>query len=456
MKLEIDGKRKKPQKMPFSDRDLLMIVLPLFVERLLTLVVGLADTFVISYTGEAAVSGVSLVNQLNNVFLFVSTSLAAGGAVVTSQYIGNDDKEKAGESASQLLAVSTIIFAGFGLLMLIGRRGILRFLFGSVDADVMEACLIYLRITACSFPMIAIYDAGAALFRSRGQTGITMKVSAISNVINVAGNVIGVFVLKAGVAGVAWPSLIARTFSAIVITILGLKKASEAHYSFRYMFHFNGDMLGRILGIAVPGGVETGFFQLIKVALSSMISTFGTVHIAANGIGQTFWSLSNAFSNTGGAAYTTVIGQCMGDDNQEAAEYYFWHFARLLMVLGLVWNVVLTLSTPGIIYFFALSAETKRLILIVVVLHNAFNIWLGPYWNAAPNGLRACGDVRFTMKVTLICTVIVRLALSYVFGVMLALGVVGIILAMIADWVVRAAIYWLRIRSGKWKQFRVI
>jgi len=214
----------------FSNKDLRRLIVPLFLEQLLVILVGLADTFVISFAGEAAVSGVSLVNSFNTIFIFLFTALASGGAVIVSQYIGGKKKDLAGESASQLLMISTLFSAGIMVVILFFRYPILRLLFGKVEKDVMDACMVYLRISAYSYPVLAIYNAGAALFRSIGKTSTTMYIAVISNLINVAGNVIGVFVLHAGVAGVAVPSLIARTFSAVAVTVLCFRKENGVYY----------------------------------------------------------------------------------------------------------------------------------------------------------------------------------------------------------------------------------
>ena len=204
----------------FSNHDLKRMILPLFFEQLLVMLVGLADTLVVSYAGEAAVSGVSLVNQFNTIFIYLFTALASGGAVVISQYIGKKARDSAGAAASQLLLFSVVFSVIIAVLVLMGNEWLLRLVFGSVEQPVMRACVTYLRISAYSYPALAIYNAGAAVYRSLGKTSVTMYLSIASNIINVTGNVIGVFVLHAGVAGVAYPSLIARTFSAVVITAL--------------------------------------------------------------------------------------------------------------------------------------------------------------------------------------------------------------------------------------------
>ena len=256
----------------FRNRDLKNLIIPLFLEQLLTILVGLADTFVISFVSEAAVSGVSLVNSFNTIFIFLFTALASGGAVIVSQYIGSGRKETAGEAASQLLMISAVFSAGIVLALLAAGRPVLRLLFGKVETDVMTACVTYLRISAYSYPALAVYNAGAALYRSIGRTSTTMYIAIVSNMINVVGNVIGVFVLHAGVAGVAYPSLIARTFSAAAVTVLCLRKSNGVYYQKNWIFQWDTGLLKQILRIAVPNGVEQGVFQFVKVALSSIVA----------------------------------------------------------------------------------------------------------------------------------------------------------------------------------------
>lgn len=207
------------------------MIIPLFLEQLLVMLVGLADTLIVSHVGEAAVSGVSLVNQFNTIFIYLFTALASGGAVVISQYIGKQATEDAGEAASQLLSFSTVFSMLVAALVLIGNERMLQMMFGRVEDDVMQACITYLRISAYSYPALAIYNSGAAMFRSIGKTSVTMYLSVASNIINIIGNIIGVFVLGAGVAGVAYPSLIARIFSAVVITGLCFQKKTKSFTS---------------------------------------------------------------------------------------------------------------------------------------------------------------------------------------------------------------------------------
>ncbi|MDE5801988.1 MAG: MATE family efflux transporter [Lachnospiraceae bacterium] len=444
------------RNMRFTNKDLENMIVPLFFEQLLVMLVGIADTLVISYAGEAAVSGVSLVNQFNTIFIYIFTALASGGAVVVSQYIGSRDTDNAEKSSGQLLMFSILLSLVVGALVLIGNRTMLGILFGKVEDSVMEACVTYLRISAYSYPALAIYNAGAAIYRSLGKTKVTMYISILSNIINVVGNIIGVFGLKAGVAGVAYPSLIARAFSAVVITFLCFRQGAELRYRNKWIFTWNGGMLKKILNIAVPNGVENGLFQLVKVALSSIVALFGTYQIAANGVAQSLWSLAALMGVAMSSAFIPVIGQCMGANETDEAEYYFKKLMKITVIASVAWNVIILAATPLAMMVYDLSAETKRLIIWLVVIHNAFNAFAYPFSGPLSAGLRAAGDAKFTMVVTVISTIGIRLLLSVLFGIVLNMGVIGIAFAMCADWLFKAVLFEIRFRKGVWKQFKVI
>lgn len=440
----------------FSNEKLMAMIIPLFLEQLLIMLVGMADTLVVSYAGEAAVSGVSLVNQFNTIFIYLFTALASGGAVVISQYIGRKKNDDAGESASQLLSFSAIFSILIVVMVLIGNEGMLRLMFGKVEDSVMHSCITYLRISAYSYPALAVYNAGAALFRSIGKTSVTMYLSVISNIINVIGNFIGVLVLRAGVAGVAYPSLIARTFSAVMITVLCFQRKNEVFYRCKWIFRWNVDFMKQILKIAIPNGMENGIFQLVKVALSGIVALFGTYQIAANGVAQSIWSLAALAGVAMGPVFITVIGQCMGNGDADAAEHYFKRLTRITLLISSAWNLLIFLLTPFFMKFYALQPETKRLVIWLVLIHNVFNAAAYPFSGALSNGLRAAGDVKFTMYVSVISTIAVRLLLSWLLGIVLKMGVIGIAIAMVCDWSIWAVIFFWRQKSGKWKTFQVI
>ena len=450
-KSQIDESKKR-----FTNRDLRRLIVPLFFEQLLVMLVGIADTMMVSFAGEAAVSGVSLVNMLNIVFINLFTALASGGAVVVSQYIGSGDRKKGNRSAGQLMMMVSLFSVAMMLIALMFSRPLLGALFGRVDGDVMAACATYLRISAYSYPAIALYGAGAALYRSLRRTNVTMFISIAANIINVVGNAIGIFALKAGVAGVAYPTLIARAFSAVVIFALCFQRRNEVSLEWRHIFAVDMQIIRRLLRIAVPNAIESGMFQLAKVALSSITALFGTIQIAANGVAQSFWSMAALIGVSMGPAFMTVIGQCMGAGDAEAADYYMRKLLRITFIASIAWNLLIFIGVFPAMKLYALSPETVSLVITLVLIHNVFNALFFPLAGPFPSGLRAAGDVQFPMYTAIFTTVICRVALSYAFAIGLNLGVIGIAYAMCADWVIKAVMMAAHHRSGKWMRHKVI
>ncbi len=440
----------------FSNKDLRNLIFPLFVEQFLLMLVGIADTFVVSFSSEADVSGVSLVTSFNTVMIFLFTALSAGGAVIISQYIGGEDSKKASRSAGQLLNISCLISVILMVLILCFRRPLLRLLFGQIEPDVMVACEVYLFITTLSLPALAIYDAGAALCRSIGKTSVTMYISLVANIINVIGNCVGVFGLHWGAAGVAWPSLISRTLSAVAVTVFCFRRTNAVQYHRADILTWDGMIQKKIMGIALPNGLENGVHQLVKVALSSMVALFGTYQIAANGVAQSIWSLASIMGLAMAPVYTTVIGQCMGAMNIKAANFYFKKLNRITLALSVLWNAFIFALTPLIVRYSAISPEAKQLVIWLVLINNIFNGLAYPFAGSLGNGLRAAGDVTFTMVVSISLTIGARLLFSALFGLYLGWGVIGVAIGMSMDLVFRGIIFVWRFKSQKWTRFQII
>lgn len=440
----------------FSNKDLRKLIFPLFVEQFLLMFVGIADTFVVSFSSEADVSGVSLVTSFNTVLIFLFTALSSGGAVIISQYIGCKNNDKASRSSGQLLMISTVISIVMTVLILVFHSQLLHALFGKITKEVMNACDIYLIITTVSLPALAIYDAGAALCRSIGKTNVTMYISVVTNIINVVGNCVGVFVLLLGAAGVAYPSLISRILSAIAVTVFCFSKKINVRYRFKDIFAWDNFLLKKIMNIALPNGLENGVHQLVKVALSSMVALFGTYQIAANGVAQSIWSLAAIMGLAMAPVYTTVIGQCMGARDIDAANFYFKKLNKITFVLSVLWNALIFAITPLIVRYSAISPEAKKLVIWLVLINNIFNGLAYPFAGSLSNGLRAAGDIKFTMIVSITLTIFARLFFSALFGMWLKMGVIGVAIGMSMDLVFKAVIFIYRYKSQKWTKFQII
>ena len=444
------------QKKVFSDSMLKAMIVPLVVEQLLQLVVGLADTMMVSYAGETVVAGVGLDTMIYTVFIFLFTAISAGGSVVVAQYIGSKDQENANLAASQIFHLAGIVSTVCMVLILFFGSALLELMYPSTEPQTMEACKTYMWIAALSFPANAVYNAGAALYRTMGKTSVTMRVSILTNFVNVAGNAIGIFVLHAGAAGVAWPTTISWYAAAVIMTVLCFQRKQEVYVNRMQILRLNGSMSRRILGIAIPNSVESTLFQAAKVVLGILVATFGTSQIAANSTGQTFWSLAACMGTSMSTVFITVIGQCIGAGDNEAAEWYMRKLTRLSVILAVFWNAAVMILTPILLPLYDLSSETKHLILIIVAIHNLFSATVQPFAMPLSSGLRAAGDVRFTMWSSIFCTVVCRTFFSFLLAKWLGMGVVGIALAMALDWCIKAGLDIWRFRSGKWKNKAVI
>lgn len=306
----------------FSNQALRKLIIPIFLDQLLIILVGIIATMMVSYAGEAAVSGVSLVDMINMLLINVLAALTTGGAVIVSQYIGHKDKGQACNAASQLITISSIISVGITLGVILFHKPLLQILFGNVEVDVMNAAITYFVLSALSYPFLAIYDSGAALFRSMGNSRVPMIVSIIMNLTNLVWNAIGIFMLHAGVVSVGVSSILARLVAAIIMVCLSLNKKNQIFISFREIFSWNGEMIKKILNIAIPNGIENGIVQLGRVLLISIIALFGTDQIAANGITNSLVGISISFATAMNLAIVTVIGQCVGAGDYKQADYY--------------------------------------------------------------------------------------------------------------------------------------
>lgn len=442
--------------MIYSNRALKKLLVPLVIEQVLVMLLGMVDTVMVASAGEAAVSGVALVDMVNYLIITVMAALTTGGSVIISQYAGGRQPEQAEWSAGQLMTVTLLLSAAILAVCLLGRDAILQLFFGSVEADVMAAAQTYFMITACSFPFLGIYDAGAALYRVVGKTTVTMYVSLTMNVVNVAGDFIGVSVLHAGVAGVAIPTLLSRAFAAVVMTRLAFRRQNSIPLYWHHILMWDTPVVRRILCIAVPNGVENGLFALGKVLVTSIVVGFGTVQIAANGVANSVDQIAVIVVNAVNLAMVPVVGQCVGaSDYTQAA-----HYTKKLMGISYLFTAVLGLAVcvllPVLLPLYGLSAHTLRLAALLIALHNALALLLHPTSFNLANSLRAAGDARFTMIVGICSMIVFRLGSALLFGKLLRLRIVGVWIAMGMDWLARSIAFTIRYKSGKWKEKRAI
>ena len=453
------GKTKQKQDRShylFSNRELANLIGPLVIEQLLAVFVGMADSIMVANVGEAAVSGVSLVDNIMILIINIFAALATGGAVVAGQYIGRKDEKSACKAATQLVWFVSLSAVAIMILVYLGKDIILNQVFGHITAEVKGHADIYLLIVTASIPFIALYTGGAAIFRAMGNSQVSMRVSLLMNAINVTGNAILVFGLRIGTAGVAIPTLISRMVAAIVITVLLCNQTRILHIERTLKIRFDGRMIRKILAIGVPNGLENSMFQLGKILVLSLVSTFGTYAIAANAVSNAIALFQILPGMAISLAITTVISQCVGANDYEQVHYYLKKLLAIIYVAMVGTVALIFLALPLILKAYNLSDQTAAAATNIIHFHGISAMIIWPLSFALPAAYRAAGDAKACMYTSIVSMWIFRIGFSYLVGKYMGLGVFGVWVAMVIDWIVRAICFIIRYFNGKWKHGAIV
>ncbi len=439
----------------FSNRQLKKLIFPLVIEQLLTVMVGMADSLMVASVGEAAVSGVSLVDTVMVLLINIFAALATGGAVAAGHFIGQKNQEKASKATDQLILFILVSSLVIMACVYLCQNLILGKVFGKIEADVMANARIYLLIVAASIPFIALYNGGAAIFRAVGNSKIAMITSLIMNAVNITGNAVLIYGMKMGVAGAAIPTLISRMIAAVIMIVLLRRQNQPVHMSEKLQWHFDGYLIRKILHVGVPNGLENGMFQLGKILVLSLVSTFGTASIAANAVSNTIAMFQILPGMAINFAILTVSAQCVGARRYDQVRYYTVKLLKLVYLCMIGVSIGLYLMLPFILKIYNLSDVTSEMTRQIIIYHDLCAILIWPLSFSIPNTLRAANDVKATMWIAIASMWIFRIAFSYVLGEWLHMGVFGIWVAMTIDWAFRAVCYVIRYRKGKWEQMIV-
>lgn len=440
----------------FSAHYLRALIMPLIGEQFLAVLIGMADTVMVSSCGEAAVSGVSLIDGLSWLMIALFAAFATGGAVVASQYLGHGDNKSACDSAKQLLNLS--IAAGLLIVVICApfRRQILALLYGQIEASVMKNALIYFTYMIISYPFLAVYNSCAALFRSMGDSRMSLKVSLMMNVINIGGNALNIYIFGMGPAGAGLSTVICRAFAAILMLVLLCDPKRELHLDHIGRFEWNSGLVRRILKVGVPTGVENSLFQIGKLLVQTFMAGFGTASIAANAISNSIAAFATIPGNGIGLGSVTVIGQCIGAGEKKQAVGYGKRLLKLSYESVLITGLILFFTAPCLVPIFNLSPEATRLATDITQIYMVVTALIWPLAFMLPNVLRAAGDAKFTMYVSMFSMWIFRVGSSYFLSVKLGWGLHGVWIGMYIDWACRALLFALRFIKGKWLQKKVI
>ncbi|MDD6310546.1 MAG: MATE family efflux transporter [Firmicutes bacterium] len=447
---KLNNKLLKSERM-FSNKFLLKLLMPLFVEQIFMFAIGVADSIMVSVAGESAVSAVSLVDQIMMLIIATMAALSTGGAVVIGQYLGQKKKKMTVRAADQLMLAALLLALAITALLYILKDILLPLIFGNIEKEVMDYCNTYYMITVASVPFIAVYNAGSAMFRSVGNSKISMIICGGMNLINIPGNYILLHIVHMQVAGVAIPTLIARVAAAIAVYVCLRNQALEVHLSKKFVYIPNIRLIKQILRIGIPNGVENGMFQLGKLMLLSFISSMGTASITANAVSNTIASIAIIPGMTIGLGVVAVISRCVGAGDYRQVTYYIKKLILWAYIVMGVTNGIGILIIPFMMNVYGLSPETAHLATVVLLINFISSIAIWPISFTFPNALRASGDVMYTMIVGVGSMWLFRIIGSILLAKFMGLGLVGIWIGMVIDWIVRSICFIIRYCSGKWK-----
>ncbi len=447
---------KTETKHMFDNRQLLALLIPLIAEQLLNSLMGTADSMMVSNVGPEALSAVSLVDSINILVIQAFAALAAGGTIVCSHYVGMKRLEDARASAKQLLLVVTALSLGIMIFCLCTLRPLLRLIFGSVDQGVMDAATVYFFWTALSFPAISLYNAGSAVFRAQENTRIPLAVATVSNALNIAGNAVLIWGLGMGVAGAAIATLASRVFSMVVILAVLRDKRRKLYVTGYRAIRPDGYKIRRILAMGIPNGIENSMFQFGKLVIQSTVSMMGTAAIAAHAMAAILESLNGVAGVACGIGLMTIVGECLGAGRKDEAVYYVkkivvWGYGFLGISVALIW-----LAAGPITRLAGMTPESAAICRNLV---NWISVFKPIFWVPAfiiPYGMRAAGDVRFSMITSTIIMWTARVTVAIYLARALGFGPIAVWIGMFIDWMIRSVVYSLRFYSRRWLRFSVL
>ena len=432
----------------FSNKVLFALLLPLVAEQFLSVLMGIMDTVMVSSLGDASVSGVSLVDMIFILFINIFNALATGGAVIASRCIGAKKPEDARRAANTVFLIS--LTASLTMLTLVAALDtrLLRLLYGQIEDDVMTASTIYMRTTMISFPFIALYSASAALFRSVGNSKISMVASTAANLFNVAGNAFTIFVLRWGIFGAALSTVVSRFLLMTYFLIRIADRRLDISVDYRALFTRkpDGQTAKNILGVGIPGSLESGTFQLGRILVLSIISTFGTAQIAANAVANNIDTFGVMTGFAFNLAIITVVGQCVGAGDWRAVRYYTDKMLRMSFASFVIFNAALFAVLPLLLRLYRVSPEAHDLAVILIVIHNGMGILFWTPSFVTPNAMKAAGDAKFVMIVAVLSMFLFRVGFSEIIGRRAGMGAVGVWIAMVLDWIFRTVVFAVRWR----------
>ncbi len=440
----------------FSNRDLRKLLIPLIIEQVLASLMGTADTMMVSRVGSAAISGVSLVDSINKLVIFLFTALATGGTIICSQYLGRKDKADSDKAARQVLLSSFILSMAVTVFCFCCYKWLLRIIFGTVEQAVMDSAVSYFFLTIYTYPFIALFGASSAIFRASGNTRLPMKISVSCNLLNIAGNAIFIFGFNMGVEGAALATLISNVIAAAVILVFLTRPGQEIDIGNLAKIRPDMKVIWLVLCVGLPTGIENAMFQFGKLIVQSTVSTLGTASIAANAMVVVLELFTSMPSQAIGLGLVTVAGQCIGAGRLNEAKYYTKKLTAWSAVILFICNWLIFFATRFVTRAAGMDAAAADMTVSVMLVISIVKPILWPLAFTPCNGTRAAGDVRFNMVVSSVSMWVFRVGLTTLLCRHMGVGLIGIWCGYFADWGVRSVVFTIRFCGDKWHRHHLI
>lgn len=440
----------------FTDKMIASLLIPILIEEIMIAVITIADTAMVASVGETAVAGISLVATVNNLIKQMLVALATGCGVVIAQYIGKKDLTEAGNAMKT--GLYSILFLSFSvsLVSFIFKRSFLSAMFGHVEEDVFKNALLYFSLSLVSYPFLAIYHVGAASFRAMGNSRIPMFCSFMMMGMDLLIKAILIYGFKIGVAGAGISTITATAFVSGIMLLFMTSYKNTVRIKDIIKINVDFPMIKRILGIGIPNSIEKGFFQFGLLILQRLTASFGTAALAANAIAKSLTPISYTLGATFSLGIINIVGQCMGAKKTEQAVMYTKHMLKINYILGFIVNACCIIFAPAILKGYNLSEEAYKLSYIVFSMYCTGSMIIYPLSTVLPFALRGAGDTKFTMMVSTISMFGARIGLAYVFARGMGMGLIGVWLSMVTEWIAKGIVFLLRFNGGKWKEIKVV
>lgn len=447
-----------PQNARFSNKEIILFMIPIFIEQIIIAAMGFADSMMVAHSemGELAASGVELVKRIDILVKQIFVALSAGGSVVVSQYIGANDRKNGNIALKSSILALVALTVVFSAVMFVFKNNILHAMYGGVEKAVMKQALLYFSMTILSYPFMTLYNSGSASFRAMANSRVPMVASFMLMFISLAAKYIFIFKLNLGVTGAGLSNLVAYALVGIILLIMLCSHSNKVYIDKPYILKWNNKMVKRVFKLGIPNGIENGLFQAGALILQSLVASLGTAAILANGLAHNITPLLYSFANAFTLGILTFSGQCMGANAPEEAAFYTKHIIKLDYIFVLIGFMIYMPLVRPLSEFFGFSKVATEDGIRILYLYGIFVIIAYPLSFALPNALRGAGDTKFTMLVSVTTMFIFRIGIAYFFVLKMHFGVIGIWYAMVLDWFVRSTCFICRFRSGKWKTIKVI